>query len=73
MEDRVHVRVGFDVVQPDETGVVGLLLEVVGGGGAGVDGAEELGGEGWVEEIFDVVERGVVYFVTVGEDIDLFE
>lgn len=73
VEDRVHIRVGLDVVQTDETGVVGLLLEVVGGRGAGVDGAEELGVKGRVEEVLDVVEGRVVDFVAIGENVDLFK
>jgi len=71
LEDRVHVRVGLDVVEADETGVVGLLAEVERGRGGGVDLLEERGREGWVEEVLDVVERRVIDFVAVGENVNL--
>lgn len=73
VEDRVHVRVGFDVIQSYETGVVRLLVKVVGRRGAGVDGAEELRGEGRVEEVLDIVEGRIIDFVAVGKNVNLLE
>ena len=70
-EDRVHPRVGFDVVEADETGVVRREGKREGGGRGRVDAREERGREGRVEEVLDVVERGVRHFVPVGEDVDL--
>lgn len=71
VEDGVHVRVGLDVVEADEAGVVGSLGQGEGGGDGGVDAGEEGGSEGGEEEILDVVQRRICYFVAVGKDVDL--
>ena len=49
VKNGVHVAVGFDVVQADETWIVRLLVQVVSGRGALVDLAEEGRREGGVE------------------------
>lgn len=65
MEDRVGVAVGLDVVQSDESGIVGCVGESKGGGDGAVDGGEERGGKGREEEVFNIVERGIRHLVSI--------
>ena len=67
----VHVRVGANVVEADEAGPICLFLQGVARQGACIELPEKLWREGGREQGADVVQRRVVDFVQVRQDVDL--
>lgn len=66
LEDDVHERIVFDVVETDIARQVRLFGEVVRRLGRGIERAQLVAGEGGREQVFDVVERRVIDLVSVG-------